>query len=431
MPDVARFDGGVGRAERRPADRARPGDHRDRLPAAVRVPRAGAAGHRRRRAARPAPARVRPAAPDAGRGRAAPGRRRAVPAGPLAERGGGPLAAAAGHRPGAGRGGAAEGVDPAAQVVGAAAGWCRPSRHWFEVSHTHYLRALDDLLKQLEPAERGTHERDPAVRRLDDAGAAGARGRCCSALPATGRRPAAGAVRARPGPRRVGVRRALAGAHRVPRFPGPRAQPARGRRDLRAYAHDVVQVAAGLPRQTVLVGHGAGAADRGARPGALPGAGRGPGRRRCWTGGRPGRAAGQSARHAARGLRRDAPAQPASAVQRRPAGCAGRRYLARIGRAKLSAGRPAAAGRRPAGAGGRQPGRPGGAAVLAGPHGGPVRRRAAAVPRHGSRPDAGRRLGGADRRDPRLAREGTGRLPGLRQRAARSASRPVWSSVVR
>ncbi len=29
--------------------------------------------------------------------------------------------------------------------------------------------------------------------------------------------------------------------------------------DLRAYAHDVVQVAAGLPRQTVLVGHGTGA----------------------------------------------------------------------------------------------------------------------------------------------------------------------------
>ena len=28
---------------------------------------------------------------------------------------------------------------------------------------------------------------------------------------------------------------------------------------LRAYAHDVVQVAAGLPRQAVLVGHGAGA----------------------------------------------------------------------------------------------------------------------------------------------------------------------------
>jgi hypothetical protein len=26
------------------------------------------------------------------------------------------------------------------------------SRHWFEVSHTHYLRALDDLLKHLEPA---------------------------------------------------------------------------------------------------------------------------------------------------------------------------------------------------------------------------------------------------------------------------------------
>lgn len=32
-----------------------------------------------------------------------------------------------------------------------------------------------------------------------------------------------------------------------------------GRPDLRAYVHDVVQVAAGLPRQAVLVGHGAGA----------------------------------------------------------------------------------------------------------------------------------------------------------------------------
>jgi pimeloyl-ACP methyl ester carboxylesterase len=32
-----------------------------------------------------------------------------------------------------------------------------------------------------------------------------------------------------------------------------------GRADLRAYVHDVVQVAAGLPRQAVLVGHGAGA----------------------------------------------------------------------------------------------------------------------------------------------------------------------------
>jgi pimeloyl-ACP methyl ester carboxylesterase len=38
------------------------------------------------------------------------------------------------------------------------------------------------------------------------------------------------------------------------------ALTARANGDLRAYAHDVVQVAAGLPRQTVLVGHGAGAA---------------------------------------------------------------------------------------------------------------------------------------------------------------------------
>ena len=37
------------------------------------------------------------------------------------------------------------------------------------------------------------------------------------------------------------------------------ALTARAGGDLRAYAHDVVQVAAGLPRQAVLVGHGAGA----------------------------------------------------------------------------------------------------------------------------------------------------------------------------
>jgi pimeloyl-ACP methyl ester carboxylesterase len=37
------------------------------------------------------------------------------------------------------------------------------------------------------------------------------------------------------------------------------AMDLRARGDLRAYAHDVVQVAAGLPRRAVLVGHGAGA----------------------------------------------------------------------------------------------------------------------------------------------------------------------------
>jgi hypothetical protein len=26
------------------------------------------------------------------------------------------------------------------------------SRHWFEVSHTSYLRTLEDLLRQMEPA---------------------------------------------------------------------------------------------------------------------------------------------------------------------------------------------------------------------------------------------------------------------------------------
>ena len=39
---------------------------------------------------------------------------------------------------------------------------------------------------------------------------------------------------------------------------------------LRAYAHDVVQVAAGLPHRAILVGHGAARGDAGA--GALPGA---------------------------------------------------------------------------------------------------------------------------------------------------------------
>ncbi|HEU4346663.1 MAG TPA: alpha/beta fold hydrolase [Actinoplanes sp.] len=41
-------------------------------------------------------------------------------------------------------------------------------------------------------------------------------------------------------------------------FPAYALTP-RANGDLRAYAHDVVQVAASLPRQTVLVGHGAGA----------------------------------------------------------------------------------------------------------------------------------------------------------------------------
>ena len=68
-------------------------------------------------------------------------------------------------------------------------------------------------------------------------------------------------------------------------LPGVRDEPARARRQrpgagatLRAYAHDVVQVAAGLPRQAVLVGHGAGALGGRARAGPLPGPGGGAGR---------------------------------------------------------------------------------------------------------------------------------------------------------
>jgi pimeloyl-ACP methyl ester carboxylesterase len=64
-----------------------------------------------------------------------------------------------------------------------------------------------------------------------------------------------------PGP---GDNAAVFGEHWLPHtaargFPA-HALTARPNGDLRAYAHDVIQVAAGLPRQTVLVGHGTGAA---------------------------------------------------------------------------------------------------------------------------------------------------------------------------
>ena len=48
-------------------------------------------------------------------------------------------------------------------------------------------------------------------------------------------------------------------AHTAARGFPARALTARDDGELRSYAHDVVQVAASLPRQTVLVGHGAGA----------------------------------------------------------------------------------------------------------------------------------------------------------------------------
>src|SRR3954470_1633845 len=47
--------------------------------------------------------------------------------------------------------------------------------------------------------------------------------------------------------------------HAASRGFGAHAITPREHGDFRAYAHDVVQVAAALPRQTVLVGHGAGA----------------------------------------------------------------------------------------------------------------------------------------------------------------------------
>jgi pimeloyl-ACP methyl ester carboxylesterase len=48
-------------------------------------------------------------------------------------------------------------------------------------------------------------------------------------------------------------------AHTAGRGFAAHAMSLRERGDLRSYAHDVVQTAAALPRQTVLVGHGAGA----------------------------------------------------------------------------------------------------------------------------------------------------------------------------
>src|SRR5207302_2121123 len=54
----------------------------------------------------------------------------------------------------------------------------------------------------------------------------------------------------------------------------------------------------------------------------------------------------------------------------------------------------------------RQPGRPDRLAGRAHPGRPALRRRAAAVPRHGPRPHAGRALAGADRRHPGLAGEG-------------------------
>ena len=142
-------------------------------------------------------------------------------------------------------------------------------------------------------------------------------------------------------------------------------------RTLRAYAHDVVQVAARLPRQAVLVGHGAGALVVAHALAPLPGPGRGAGRAgaRRLAGARR-RAARQPVRHAARAVRRPLRLRrrqlfgPACRAAAR--GVPGR--LRPDARGAVAAARRAApsAGRRPAGAGRGQPGRPGGAAAALG-----------------------------------------------------------------
>ena len=141
-------------------------------------------------------------------------------------------------------------------------------------------------------------------------------------------------------------------------------------------------------------------------------------------------------------VRRAAAAEPPSAVQPRAAGRAGRGVPAdgwagprpRAQWQLLARRRAGGAGRRPAGAGGRAARTTGwcrgrrwtGSAA-------PVRRRAAALPRHGPRPDARRRLAGADRRDPRLAGQGAEslRLAPLGWPAPSAAVSPCGRRVVR
>ena len=134
-----------GGADRRPARRARPGDHRDRLPAAVRVPRARSCSTSTRDG-RPdlhlhAFARKHPTLavvgllqPDAGLFPLAHWQSVAV-ARWLRLRVADPVRAAAVQQ---------KRVDPAGRPLDAAAGGADSTRHWFEVSHTDYLRGACD-----------------------------------------------------------------------------------------------------------------------------------------------------------------------------------------------------------------------------------------------------------------------------------------------
>ena len=198
---------------------------------------------------------------------------------------------------------------------------------------------------------------------------------------------------------------------------------------LRAYAHDVVQVAASLPRQAVLVGHGAGAlvvtralARYPARAGVLVapvlgGAGVLAANLRHNPFGTLPALFGARVRWRARQLfSAGLPAETARGYLARLGGAGGRAQWQLL---RPGPGEPAVGDPPDAGAG--QPRRPGGAGGGAQPGGAALRWRTSALSRDGTRDDARRALARADRRDPGLAGEA----------AAARLRAPAHSSVTR
>ena len=141
VPDVERFDQyEVELADGR-GDRAGPGDLRDRLPAALRVPRPPSCSASTRPAGprltctrppqHPTLAVVGLVQPDSG----------LFTLVALADRGGGPWLRLADAARAGGRGAAARVA--AGPGAGRRAGWWTSTRHWFEVDHIGYLRAIE------------------------------------------------------------------------------------------------------------------------------------------------------------------------------------------------------------------------------------------------------------------------------------------------
>jgi hypothetical protein len=170
-------------------------------------------------------------------------------------------------------------------------------RHWFEVDHIDYLKAVAGLLREMEPhectSERG---RAAAVRRTGPRRCRRSTREVVSRLvEGEDEPPPCCSSRARSW--RLGVRRALAG-HAASAVSRVRADPRDGG-DLRAH---VARRGAGGAVAAAAGGAGRarhGRAGGGAGAGPLSGAGRGPGAP-CWTDGGAGRGvASQPVRHAA------------------------------------------------------------------------------------------------------------------------------------